>query len=72
MDVLLTRADLREHGIRISNSTLLRMEAKGKFPKRRYLTPHTVVWHRKEIDEFLARLCENSAEQEDSKAAENG
>jgi predicted DNA-binding transcriptional regulator AlpA len=66
MDVLLTRADLREHGIRISNSTLLRMEAKGKFPKRRYLTPHTVVWHREEIDEFLSSLFTNNEEQEGS------
>ena len=72
MDVLLTRADLLERGIKISRSTMLRMEAQGKFPKRRYLTPRTVVWNREEIDEFLARLCENSAEQEDSKAAENG
>ena len=39
MDVLLTRADLQERGIKISRSTMLRMEAQGKFPKRRYLTP---------------------------------
>jgi prophage regulatory protein len=71
MDVLLTRADLQERGIKISRSTMLRMEAQGKFPKRRYLTPRTVVWNREEIDEFLARLCENSAEQEDSKEGEN-
>lgn len=42
------------------------MEAKGKFPKRRYLTPHTVVWHREEIDEFLSSLFTNSEEQEGS------
>lgn len=72
MDVLLTRADLREHGIRISNSTLLRMEAKGKFPRRRYLTARTVVWHADEIDKFLACLPQNSAEQEDCTEDENG
>lgn len=62
MDVLLTRADLQERGIKISKSTMLRMETQGKFPKRRYLTPRTVVWNRDEIDEFLAALCEKDAE----------
>ena len=72
MDVLLTRADLQERGIKISRSTMLRMEAQGKFPKRRYLTPHTVVWHREEINEFLSSLFTNNEEQEGSKEAENG
>lgn len=64
MDVLLMRADLKEYGIKISNSTMLRMEAKGKFPKRRYLTPSTVVWHRDEIEKFLACLFTNDEGQE--------
>lgn len=58
MDVLLTRADLKELGIKISNSTMLRMEAQGKMPKRRYLTPRTVAWSRNEIEEFLASLLQ--------------
>lgn len=64
MDVLLTRADLQELGIRISRSTMLRMEAQGKFPKRRYLTPRTVVWHRDEIERFLVCLFENGQEEQ--------
>lgn len=58
MDVLLTRADLKQLGIKISNSTMLRMEAQGKMPKRRYLTPCTVVWSRNEIEAFLACLLQ--------------
>ncbi|KMS63858.1 regulatory protein [Sphingobium baderi LL03] len=42
----------------ISNSTLLRREAKGEFPKRTYLTQKTVIWNRAEIDEFLEGLFE--------------
>ncbi len=64
MDVLLTHADLRERGIKISKSTLLRMEAQGRFPKRRYLTPRSVVWNRDEIDEFLSDLFTNDEDQE--------
>lgn len=54
--IFLTRADLKQRGIMISNSTLLRREAQGEFPKRRYLTPRTVIWDCAEIDEFLASL----------------
>lgn len=54
--IFLTRADLKRRGITISNSTMLRLEASGRLPKRRYLTPRTVVWNRAEIDEFLTGL----------------
>lgn len=57
--IFLTRADLKQLGITISNSTLLRREAKGEFPKRTYLTQKTVIWNRAEIDEFLLSLFEN-------------
>jgi len=53
---LLTLVDLRRRGIKLSNTTMLRMEAQGAFPKRRYLTPRTVVWCQSEIDAFLAEL----------------
>ncbi len=56
--IFLTRADLKQRGITISNSTLLRSEAKGEFPKRTYLTQKTVIWNRAEIDEFLKGLFE--------------
>lgn len=58
---LLKRRDLVRRGINIGNTTMLRLEAEGRFPKRRYLTPRTVVWNRAEVDEFLARLCGVSA-----------
>jgi predicted DNA-binding transcriptional regulator AlpA len=57
--IFLTRADLKQRGITISNTTMLRREAQGEFPKRRYLTPRTVIWNCAEIDEFLASLFEN-------------
>ena len=63
--IFLTRADLKKRGIHISNTTMLRLEAKGELPKRRYLTPITVVWNRAEIDEFAARLFENNDGNED-------
>ena len=56
--IFLTRADLKQRGIMISNSTLLRREAAGEFPKRTYLTQKTVIWNRAEIDEFLKGLFE--------------
>lgn len=57
--IFLTRADLKQRGITISNTTLLRREAQGAFPKRTYLTPNTVIWNRAEVDEFLADLFVN-------------
>ena len=57
--IFLTRADLKQRGIMLSNSTLLRREAQGEFPKRTYLTEKTVIWNRAEIDEFLEGLFEN-------------
>jgi predicted DNA-binding transcriptional regulator AlpA len=60
--ILLTRADLKKLGIAVSNSTMLRMEAKGQLPKRRYLTSQTVVWDRGEIEAFLAGLFAASTE----------
>lgn len=59
---LLRHRDLVQRGINISNTTLLRREAQGAFPKRIYLTPRTVVWARAQIDEFLARLIQKDGE----------
>lgn len=61
---LLTLVDLRKRGIKLSNTTMLRMEAKEAFPKRRYLTPRTVVWCQTEIDAFLAELIGEAGEVE--------
>lgn len=45
-----SRKDLFQRGIRISNTTLLKLEKQGKFPRRRYLSPRTVVWSAAAID----------------------
>ncbi|MEP3632205.1 MAG: AlpA family phage regulatory protein [Shimia thalassica] len=42
--VLATRADLRRLGITVSNSTLLRWEARGRFPRRARLAGTSVTW----------------------------
>lgn len=55
--LLLTRGDLPRMGIRISNSTLLRLEAAGKFPKRVRIGAHSVAWLASEIDAHVAALA---------------
>ena len=58
MDHLLyCRSDLRRHGIKVSNSTLLRLEAAGKFPKRVRVGAHSVAWLASEIHEHIAQLA---------------
>jgi predicted DNA-binding transcriptional regulator AlpA len=56
--VLYTRVDLRLLGIRISNSTLLRLEAAGKWPKRVRIADHSVAWLRDEVDAHIAKLAD--------------
>lgn len=55
--VLLTRGDLPRLGINISNSTMLRLEAAGQFPKRIRIGAHTVAWLASEIHEHIAMLA---------------
>ncbi|WP_337827586.1 AlpA family phage regulatory protein [Pseudonocardia sp. TMWB2A] len=54
--ILYDRLDLRRRGIKLSNSSLLRMEALGVFPKRKYLSTRTVVWDAEAIDQHIATL----------------
>lgn len=54
--VLYTRADLRRRGIMVSNSTLLRLEAAGRFPKRVRIGDHSVAWSGSEIDAHIRQL----------------
>jgi predicted DNA-binding transcriptional regulator AlpA len=56
--VLYTRVDLRRLGIRISNSTLLRLEAAGKWPKRVHIGDHSVAWLRDEVDAHISALAD--------------
>ena len=56
--LLLTRGDLPKLGIKLSNSTLLRLEAAGKFPKRVRLGGHSVAWLANEVREHIAMLAD--------------
>jgi predicted DNA-binding transcriptional regulator AlpA len=53
--VLLTRSDLKNMGIQLSNSSLLRAEARGAFPRRLRLSPAKVCWDRAEVADWLER-----------------
>jgi prophage regulatory protein len=39
--------------IRLSRSTVWRMEKAGKFPKRRQISPNSVGWLSSEVDQWL-------------------
>ena len=54
--LLYTREDLRRFGVKLSNSTLLRLEARGAWPRRVRLGAHSVAWPADEIHEHLAQL----------------
>ena len=55
--LLLTRSDLPRLGFRISNSTLLRLEAAGKFPKRVRIGAHSVAWLASEVEAHVVALA---------------
>lgn len=52
---LIDHADLRRRGIKLHNSTLLRLEAKGQFPKRVKVGAST-YWLAEDVDAFIKRL----------------
>lgn len=54
--LVLTREDLARLGIKISNTTLLRLEASGSFPKRLRIG-NTVTWLAAEVREHIDRLA---------------
>ena len=51
---LATRDDLKRLGIKVSNTTLLRWEARGRFPRRIRMAGTSVAWLTLEIDAWLA------------------
>lgn len=55
--ILLTRGDLPRLGIKVANTTLLRMEAAGQFPKRLRLSPHSVAWLASEVQAHIETLA---------------
>jgi prophage regulatory protein len=54
--VLLDLVALRRRGIRVSKSTIARLEAKGRFPKRVRIGDHSVAWLKTEIDAYIEAL----------------
>lgn len=55
--ILLVREDLPRLGINLSPSTLLRLEAAGKFPKRVRIGAHSVAWLASEIHDHIETLA---------------
>jgi predicted DNA-binding transcriptional regulator AlpA len=55
---LANRADLARFGIKVSNSTLLRWEAAGRFPRRIKMAGTSVAWLKSELDIWLADRAE--------------
>ncbi len=51
----------REHlprlGLNLSNSTMLRLEAAGRFPRRVRIGAHSVAWLASEIHDHIAKLA---------------
>lgn len=58
---LATRADLKRMGITLSNTTLLRLEARGRFPRRLRIGGTTVAWLMSEIEDWLKERAEERA-----------
>jgi prophage regulatory protein len=59
--LLLTRADLKRLGIGVSNSSLLRWEASGAFPRRIRMNSTTVAWLAPEIEAWVRARAEERA-----------
>lgn len=55
--ILYDRLDLRRRGIKLSNSSLLRLEASSRFPKRIRIGDHSVAWLADEVDAHIAALA---------------
>jgi len=58
---LITREGLKSLGITYSNTHFLRLEAKGRFPKRIYLSRARVAWIEREIKAWLAERAVHRA-----------
>lgn len=55
---LANRADLARFGIKVSNSTLLRWEAAGRFPRRIRMAGTSVAWLLGEVEQWLTDRAE--------------
>ena len=59
--LLYTRADLKRLGISVSNSSLLRWESVGRFPRRIRMSGTSVAWIAAEVTAWLAARAEERA-----------
>lgn len=59
--LLYTRADLKRLGITVSNTSLLRWESVGRFPRRIRMAGTSVAWIAAEITAWLAERAEERA-----------
>lgn len=58
---LATRDDLKRFGIYVSNTTLLRWEARGRFPRRIRMAGTSVAWFMPEIEDWLSERAAERA-----------
>lgn len=56
--ILISREDLKRAGVAVSNTTLLRWEARGHFPRRIRIAGTCVAWLKPEIDQWLEDRAE--------------
>jgi predicted DNA-binding transcriptional regulator AlpA len=56
--MLVTRKELKRMSINVSNSTLLRWEEKGNFPKRVRMSKTTVAWLLAEVEGWVDEKAE--------------
>jgi hypothetical protein len=54
--------DLRDAGIPWTRKHIRHLEQSGRFPRRIYLGPNTVMWDAAEIDAFVAARAEARSE----------
>jgi predicted DNA-binding transcriptional regulator AlpA len=59
--LLYTRADLKRLGITVSNTSLLRWEATGRFPRRIRMAGTSIAWIAAEVTAWLAARAEERA-----------
>lgn len=55
---LASRADLKRLGINVSNTTLLRWEARGRFPRRIRMGGTKCAWLMSELRDWLSERAE--------------
>ena len=59
--VILVREDLQSIGIKVSNSSLLRWEHAGRFPRRIRMAGTSVAWLKSEVDAWLGERAAERA-----------